>query len=165
MSWSDRRRLLGLVAALPVVAACGYAPALAPGRPAAGLFGRLRADDPADRRAHAFVARIEERLGRPAAPVWGLAYVIAAAPRGVGITPEGATTRQQLHGSVAFALRELATEAERLTGRVEGFTAWSTTATAVATLAAEEAAEARLMRILADQVVARLMAWPGAGAA
>jgi LPS-assembly lipoprotein len=80
----------------------------------------------------------------------------------VGITPEGATTRQQLHGAATFALRDLATGAERLTGRVEGFTAWSTTATAVATLVAEEAAEARLMRILADQVTARLLAWPGA---
>lgn len=153
-----RAALFGLAAAL---SGCGFAPALAPGRPAAGLLGRVRADDPTDRRGHAFAARIEERLGRPGPGAWRLAYTIETAPVGVGITPAGATTRVQLTGAVRFALRAAGAEAPLLEGREESFAAYSTTDTAVATLVAEEAAETRLMRLLADRVVARLIAWPG----
>lgn len=153
----------GVLAALGAVllAGCGYAPALAPGRPAAALVGRVRADDPADRRAYAFVARIEERLGRPAAGAWRLGYTIETAPQGVGITPEGTTTRIRIGGAVTFALTAEGAEGPLLAGREASFAAYSTTATAVATLIAEEAAEARLTRLLADRVVARLIAWQG----
>lgn len=152
-----------MIAALgaTLLAACGYAPALAPGQPAAALFGRVRADDPADRRARAFVARIEERLGRPGAGAWRLGYTIETTPQGVGITPEGATTRIRIGGAVTFALAAAGEDAPLLAGREESFAAYSTTATAVATLIAEEAAEARLMRLLADRVVARLLLWEG----
>ena len=43
-------------------------------------------------------------------------------------------------------------------GRVQSFTAYSATGSTVAGLAAEEDAGLRLMRILADQIVARLIA-------
>ena len=43
-------------------------------------------------------------------------------------------------------------------GRVQSFTAYSATGSTVAQLAAEEDAGLRLMRILADQIVARLIA-------
>lgn len=161
---SDRRGFFALALAAPaVLAACGFSPALAPGAPAAALRGRVRAEDPADARARAFVARIEERLGPPEAADFRLAYALETRRRPVGITPGGLTTRVQIEGLARFTLIAAATGAELLSGRVEGFTAYSTTGSAVAALAAAEAAEARLMRILADQVVGRLLAWPGAG--
>ncbi|MCC6306474.1 MAG: hypothetical protein IT545_14940 [Rhodobacteraceae bacterium] len=160
MGRPGRRGVLAAVAGA-FVAGCGYAPALAPGRPAAALAGAVRADDPADRRALAFVQRLEERLGRPGAGAYRLAYTIETLPQGRGITPEGTTTRIHLTGSVAFALSAPGAGAPLRSGREESFTAYSTTATAVATLVAEEAAEARLMHLLADRVVARLLAWGG----
>ena len=54
------------------------------------------------------------------------------------------------------------TTATRVTGgRVESFTSWSATGSTVAGLTAEEDARLRLMRILADDIVARLLATSG----
>jgi LPS-assembly lipoprotein len=51
-----------------------------------------------------------------------------------------------------------ATGATVASGRVQSFTAYAATGSTVAGLAAEEDAGLRLMRLLADQVVARLIA-------
>ncbi len=61
MSSSDRRTVLTLLAALPV-AACGFVPAYGPNGPAKALMGRVRVDDPGDKRSFDLVARLEERL-------------------------------------------------------------------------------------------------------
>jgi LPS-assembly lipoprotein len=53
-------------------------------------------------------------------------------------------------------------DGNRLTeGVAQSFTAWSATGTTVAGLSAEEDAAYRLMRILADQIVTRLVASVG----
>ena len=61
---SDRRTFLTLAAALPL-AACGFAPALAPGGGLAGLRDRVRVADPQTRNDFAMKVRLEERLGLP----------------------------------------------------------------------------------------------------
>lgn len=166
MSSSDRRTLLTALAALPLAglaAACGFAPVHAPGGAADGLHGAVRAAAPDSRDGFDFVQRLEERLGRPGPGTrFDLAYDITTNPVGAGITPAGAVTRYTLTGSATFRLTDTATGAERAAGRVESFTSWSTTGSTVATLAAEEDAHRRLMRVLADQVVTRLIA-AGAG--
>lgn len=155
MWWSDRRTLLlGLAA----VAGCGFTPAYGPAGGAGALRGRIDTAPPADRAAFALVARIEDRLGRPQSPLFRLDYDIRLKPLGVGITPEGAVTRNTLTGSVDWRLVEAATGVERLSARAESFTSYSTTGTPVAALAAEKDAQDRLMRILADQIVTRLLA-------
>jgi LPS-assembly lipoprotein len=107
------------------------------------------------------VERLEERLGRPAAPAYDLAYTITTTPVGVGITTENAITRYNLTGSVDWTLTNRATGARVAGGRVESFTSYSATGSTVAGLAAEEDAALRLMRILADQIVTRLIATAG----
>lgn len=167
MSSSDRRQFLRLLAAIPLagtlagtLAACGFAPAYGPGGPAADIGGAIRLADPTDKNAFDFVGRMEQRLGRPANPRFELAYTIATKAIGVGITPEGAITRYNLTGSVDWALTDPA--GARLSGgRVESFTSYSATGSTVAGLAAEEDAALRLMRILADQIVSRLIATAG----
>lgn len=160
MSLSDRRTLLFALAALPL-SACGFAPAYAPDGAAARLRGTVRADAPADAADFDFVARIEDRLGRAQTPRLRLSYDLTTTPVGAGITPTGAITRYTLKGSARYRLTAAdGTEAAR--GTVENFTSWSTTGSTVATLAAEQDAYRRLMVILADQVVTRLIA---AGAA
>jgi LPS-assembly lipoprotein len=67
-------------------------------------------------------------------------------------------SRFNLLGSVAYSLRDLSTGATLTTGEVTSFTGYSATGTTVAVQAAERDAEARLMVILADQLLTRLLA-------
>lgn len=161
MSWSDRRSFLLLLAPL-ALAACGFTPALAPdgasGGAVASIRGSVRADDPKDRNAFDFVARIEERLGRPSDARYALSYTIRTDTTGVAVTADNRTTRYDLRGALEYRLTEPATGAEIASGRVHGFTGYAATGSTVALLAAEEDAARRLMVILADQVVTRLVA-------
>jgi LPS-assembly lipoprotein len=63
-----------------------------------------------------------------------------------------------LIGVIDYTLSDHATGTRLAGGRVESFTAYSATGSTVAGLAAEEDATYRLMRILADQIVAQLIA-------
>ena len=160
MSSSDRRQFLFLMAAMPV-AACGFTPAYGPGGPASGLQGRIRVDDPSDKNGFDLVERLEERLGRPEAPRYALSFSITTKPIGVGITPENAITRYNLTGSIDWGLTDIGTGTRLTGGRVNSFTSYSATASTVAGLAAEQDAAFRLMRLLADQIVTRLIATSG----
>lgn len=153
-SFSRRSLLLGL---LPL-AACGFAPAYGPGSAMAGLQGRVRVADPADKHGFDLVERLEASLGRPDAPLYDLTYTITTASDAVGITPEGTITRYTLTGEITWALIR-STDGTRITGgKVGSFTAYSATGSTVAGLAAEEDAGLRLMRLLADQIIRQLIA-------
>jgi LPS-assembly lipoprotein len=155
MSSCNRRTLLFAPLAL---AACGFTPAYAPGGAATRLMGTVRAADPSDKNAFDFVERIEERLGRPEAARYDLAYSIVTETVGVGITPDNQITRYNLKGAIDWTLSDTATGARITGGRVQSFTAFAATGSTVAGLAAEEDAAYRLMRLLADQIVTRLVA-------
>lgn len=157
---SDRRSVLSLVA-LAALSGCGFTPAFGTHGPAEVLVNAVRAADPQDKNGFDFVQRIEERFGRPTGGLYDLTYTITTAPVGVGITPDGATTRYNLTGSIDWALIRQS-DGERLTGgQVRSFTSYSATGSTVAGLTAAEDAALRLMRILADQIVARLTASAG----
>lgn len=161
MSLPDRRFVLFAPLALM---ACGFAPAYGPGGVAQGLQGRIRVADPGDKRGFDLVERLEERLGRSEAAQFDLAYTIVTEVQTVGITPENAITRYHLTGHVDWTLTSRETGQRATGGRVQGFTAYSATGSTVAGLTAEEDAAYRLMRILADQIVTRLIATSGAWA-
>ncbi len=148
--------LLGL-ALLPALAACGFTPAFAPGGPAAGLKGAILIDAPNEHDAYQLVKHLERRLGQPAAPRFGLGYVIKTSTEGVGITPSQETTRYQLVGEVTYTLSNLATAQIIETGTVKNFTAYAATGSTVSTLAATRDTRDRLMVILGDQIVDRLI--------
>ncbi len=147
----------GLLIAPLLLAACGFAPAYGPGGGATRLTGAVRVQDPVDKNGFDLVERLEERLGRPEATRYDLAYTITTESVGVGITSDNKTTRYNLKGVIDYSLTEQATGARVTGGRVQSFTAYSATGSTVAGLAAEEDAAYRLMRILADQIVARLI--------
>lgn len=151
----SRRALLLAPLAL---AACGFSPAYAPGGPATALMGTVRLADPTDRNAFDLVERIEERIGRTTDHRYDLAYAIATETVGVGVTADNKITRYNLKGAVEYTLTDAATGGRIAGGRVQGFTAWAATGSTVAGLAAEEDGATRLIRILADQIVARLVA-------
>lgn len=158
MSSHNRRAfVLAPLAALLGLAACGFTPAYAPGGAATALFGTVRAADPTDKNGFDFVERIEERLGRPEDTRYRLAYTITTSAIGVGKTPDNQITRYNLQGAIDYTLTDR--DGQRVTGgRVHSFTAYAATGSTVAGLAAEEDAANRLMRMLADQVVAQLIA-------
>jgi len=155
MSSFNRRFLLLMPLAL---AACGFAPAYGPNGSANGLPGSIRAADPADKNGFDLVERLEERLGRPASHRYGLGYTITTRAIGVGITTDGSTTRYNLTGAVDWTLTDSSTGTQVSGGTVNSFTSYSATGSTVAGLAAEEDAALRLMHILADQIVTRLIA-------
>lgn len=150
---SDRRSLLGLA----LLAGCGFTPAYGPAGGAQALTGAVRAADPGDKNAFDLVARLKERLGRPQAVRFDLRYFITTKAIAVGVTPDGTITRYNLTGAVDWSLRDIA-GVQVASGVVDSFTSWSATGSTVAGLAAEEDANRRLMRLLADQIVARLLA-------
>ncbi len=153
---SFNRRIF-LLLAVPL-AACTFTPAYAPGGPATKLLNQVRVDDPSDKNAFDLVERLEERLGRPDAARYGLAYSIRTDPVGVGITSESTITRYNLTGAIDWTLSDITTGARLSGGTVNSFTSYTATGSTVAGLAAEEDAAYRLMRLLADQIVTRLIA-------
>jgi LPS-assembly lipoprotein len=155
MSWSDRRTfLLGALA----LGGCGFTPVHGPGGAARGLRGRIAYDAPADRAGFDLARQLEQRLGLPDAPRYRLAASIRRSEERIAVTSEGVANRFQILGRVDYALREIATNRTVTAGSVSNFVSYSATRTAVATRAARTDAEARLMRILADQVAAELLA-------
>jgi len=153
MSSPDRRAVIGFA----LLAGCGFAPAYGPGGGAMALQGTVRAADPTDKTGFDLVQRLEERLGPARTPEFDLTYTISTKSIAVGVTSDGATTRYNLTGAVDWTLTDAAGR-RRAGGTVDSFTSWSATGSTVAGLTAEEDAARRLMRILADQIVVRLLA-------
>lgn len=148
----------GFLLAPLLLAACGFTPAYAPGGGGDRLLGTIWVQDPTNKNGFDLVERLEERLGRPEDIRYDLAYTITTEAVGVGITTENEITRYNLKGVIDYTLTERASGTRVAGGRVQNFTAYSATGSTVAGLAAEEDAATRLMRILADQIVARLIA-------
>lgn len=151
-----------LVLALPLaVMACGFTPAYGPEGPAAGLQGSVSVHSPADKNSFDLVERLEERLGRPRAVAYDMTYSIATSAVGVGVTPDNAITRYNLNGSIDWSLTARASGARITGGQVHSFTSYSATGSTIAGIAAQEDAARRLMRLLADQIVERMLATSG----
>lgn len=146
------------------LAACGFTPAYAPGGAAAGLQNTIEAAEPRSKPAFDLVERLEERLGPPDVPLYALTYKIALKTEGLGISTDNAITRYNLLGTVDWQLAR-ADGVKVTSGRAKSFASYSATGSTVAGLAAEEDAANRLMRILADQIVAQITAtsaqWAG----
>lgn len=159
---SDRRGVLkGMLAGVLALSACGFTPVYGPGSPATGMLDHVAIDAPADRRAFDLVERLEERLGRAGSATYRLSYQIDVQSENRTITPTNAITRYNLNGRVHYTLRDLKTDRVLTQGDVTTFTSYSASGTPVATNASENDAQVRLMRLLADQIVTRLIATSG----
>ncbi|WP_435164678.1 LPS assembly lipoprotein LptE [Falsirhodobacter sp. 1013] len=161
MSSPDRRTLLASGLGLLGLAACGFTPAYAPGAPATGLQGAFRMAEPDDKAGFDFVQRMEERLGRDIDPRYDLTYVITTDTVGIGSKRDNTTTRYNITGSVDWGVVDRDSGARLTGGKVTNFTSYSATGSTLASLSAQEDAQYRLMRILADQIVTQLTATAG----
>lgn len=166
MSWSRR----ALIAAL-LVGACGFTPVYGPGGPGQALRGQIAVAPPTDEGAYVLVRQLEDRLGLPTAPLYDLTADIQTDREGLGVTPDQETTRLQIVGIARYRLTDRATGDILSEGQERNFTSYSAPVFAqnratvagntVSIRAAREAARDRLMVILADQIVARLLATAG----
>lgn len=155
--WLRKLLPLGTLAAL-ALAACSMTPAYGPGGTGTALQGQVALAEPGDVDSFALNRRLSDRLGPVEAAKWKLDYRLTTAAVAQGITPDDVTTRYSLNGTVDFALTDIATGAAVMQGRVSSFTSYSATGTTIATLSAERDAHERLMVMLADQIVTRLLA-------
>lgn len=156
MSWSRTSRRAALASLLLALTGCGLQPVYGPGGAGARLYGQITPADPQSVDDFSFVQRLGERLG-PAGGDYQLAYQLHVGVVAQAITPEEVATRYSLNGTADFTLTD-ASGAALTRGRVSNFTSYSTTGTTIATLSAEADARQRLARMLADQVVTRLLA-------
>lgn len=155
---SFNRRLFLLGTAATALSGCGFSPAYGPNGAASALQNAVLVDEPATRDAYLLTRALEDRLGRASGPRYALSYSIETDDDPIAIAKTNVTTRYNLLGQVTFALRDLETNQVVNSGKVDNFTSYSASGTTVATQAAERDAQKRLMAILADQIMARLIA-------
>lgn len=160
MSSYNRRLLLlsGLLCGFGLLSACGFAPAYGPGGAGQALMGQVVVDAPDTRAAYLLTQEIEMRLGRAAHPRYTLSHKITLTTQPMAINRNNVASRFNVLGQVVYSLRDVESGALVTSGDVNSFTGYSATGTTVAVQAAERDAEARLMSILADQLLTRLLA-------
>jgi LPS-assembly lipoprotein len=140
------------------LAACGFEPVYGPGGSGTALQNRVAVDPPGSQDSYLLVRGLETRLGRSSDPAYALSMVINTSEAQLAIDREGDTGRFNRIASVQYSLRSLANGQILTSGKVENFVGYSATGTTVETLAGEQAAQERLMNIMADQIVSRLYA-------
>lgn len=164
MSSLDRRSLLAALGALLAISGCGFTPVHAPGGAGAALSGAVEVDKPRDRESYELVKRLEERLGRAQSARYRLNYEIDVTRHDAGVTAAQEITRTRLAGTLRFGVTSAASGLELDKGEVTSFTSFSNLGSTVSTASVERDAYRRLMVILADMVVTRLIAaQPGWG--
>lgn len=153
--WLSRR---GLILGTLALAACGFTPAYGPGGAASKLQDNILVDAPGDGNAYRVTRRIEERMGAggPNAP-YKLGLSLKVQSESLGSTADGDINRYQVVGALTYALRYADGTGTIDTGTVRNFASYSASGSTAATLAAQRDAQDRLMLILADQVVERLV--------
>ena len=149
----DRRIFLSGLAAL---AGCGFEPVYAPGNQAHKLRGRIEVAEPADEEGFALVRRLEDRLGQASSGDLTLNAEILIDEEAVGFLPDGSISRYNVLGEVSWSLSD--SSGPQLSGGERSFTSYSATSTTVATIVAQRNARERLMIVLADRIVADILA-------
>ncbi len=141
------------------LAACGFAPAYGPGAAGARLSGRIAVKAPDTPEGYRLGARLEERLGRPSGPAATLEVTVAIERSAALTEADGAEARAHLQGRAAWRLVS-AGGAALAQGEEASFAGAATGGDPVAGRAAEADAEERLLGLLADRIVARLLLLP-----
>ncbi|MFW2541187.1 LPS assembly lipoprotein LptE [Primorskyibacter sp. 2E107] len=155
--WLSRRQFLLSSLSFAGLSACGFTPVYGPGGTGNRLLGKVAVDAPESPGDYIFNRRFEERMGRPGAAPYTLSVSKSVDQQSLGSTTTGNTTRYRLLGRARYALRDTGTGAILLDGKTDAFSGYSTTGSTVATLAAERDATERLMILLADQVIDKLI--------
>lgn len=142
------------------IAACGFTPVYGPGGTGTKLNGQVQVAAPGSRQGFLLGQRIEERLGTQTNARYAVSVTVSTNTQGLEISPAGNTNRFNLIGAAGYVMTDQSSGAQIASGVVNSFTGYSATDSTVVTLAAQRDAEERLMVILGDQIVARLLSTP-----
>lgn len=164
MSLLKQSLLILTLAASVVVSACGFTPVHAPGGTGDALYGEVDIifpdlpDSTGDKNAYFLVRDLEQRLGRASSGAYQLDLTLTTRTDGQAITADNSITRYSIIGAAGYSLTRKSDGVVVASGSETNFTGYSATGSTVETLAGERDAYKRLMRILADQISARLLA-------
>jgi LPS-assembly lipoprotein len=154
MSSFSRRHILFAPLAL---AACGFSPVYGTGGSGDALQNKVEVIEPTSLNGFLVTRRLEERLGRATVPVYVLSLSVRTRREALAVSSQSNINRFNLIGVAQYSLVDQATGQVVSSGSVNNFTGSSASGTTVATLAAERDARLRLMNLLADQIVVRLL--------
>jgi len=154
MSSFNRRMFLLTPLAL---AACGFTPVYGTGGNGGALQNSVQVLEPDDENSYLLTRRLEERLGRATVPTYRLTVDVQSEREALAVNSQSNINRFNLVGIADYALIDQSTGRVVTSGQVNNFTGSSATGTTVATLAAERDAQRRLMTLLADQIIVRLL--------
>lgn len=161
--WSCSWRKFSALLAFVTLSACGFAPAYGPTGDADSLTRNIALTTPETRFDYLLAQQVERRLGHATNAEYTLDVDIATSEERIAVTNTNVTRRFEIIGRADYTLT--ANDGTTITkGNVGSFTGYSATGSTVATTAARTDARERLMIILADQIVTRLIAAaPAAG--
>ena len=154
MSSSNRRFVLLALAGL---AACGFEPAYGPDKLVSAISNQTEFKAPTTRDGFDFVDQLERRLGRSDASAYRLEWDIAVLASNRAISAAQETLRVEFTGVATYRLLQLSDGAILDQGQVRGFTGYAQTSVSAASRSNEVDARRRLMVILADNVVTRIL--------
>jgi len=154
MSSLDRRSVLMLPA---VMAACGFTPVYAPQGTGSALQNQVQVSEPVNEDSYVLNRRIEDRIGRTETPTYNLNIATSVTRDSLARNSSNNINRFNYIGRASYSLVETSTGRVVTSGSVDNFTGASASGTTVATLAAQRDARRRLMTLLADQIVERLL--------
>ncbi|WP_407493932.1 LPS assembly lipoprotein LptE [Pseudooceanicola sp. MF1-13] len=151
------------MAALAVIlSACGFTPAYGPDGNANTLTRNIKLTEPDTRQDYLLAQQVERRLGRAENADYTLNVDTVTTQDRIAVTGTNVTRRFEIIGSANYTLTG-PDGALVTSGMVSSFTGYSATGSTVATTAARRDAQERLMVILADQIVTRMIAAAPAG--
>ena len=149
---SDRRKFLGVIAALPL-AGCGFTPVYGTNGSARTLRGRIAYRAPDTPEGFRLRTRLEDRLGRVEQGDYLLTVQLEIDEDAVVISSAQDINRFNLLGKATWELTEPGNDTPLASGIAETFTAYSAFGTTVATREAQDDARDRLAIALADLIV------------
>lgn len=134
------------------VSSCGFTPVYGEGSSTREVLVSVILDDPRDRREQVFLKAVEQRLPPPVIPKYQVKYHINLHYEGLDVI---GAARIQVVGQVTATLVDLNTSAVQSTFAVDGFVGYTETSVLQGTQRRD--AESRLLQILADKFITRLM--------
>ena len=136
---------------------CDFTPVYGTGGAGSKIEDRIFIKEPTTKDLYLVTRRLETRLGRADPAPMTLSFSVSHGTSGLGTTATGSTTRLHRSGTLSFTLTNSATEQKIDSGSLTNFVGYSVTGNTATSLAAERASIERLMDVLADQLVDRLL--------